>query len=187
MDPKDEKVCSKCGVVKAKTEFSRRPERACGTRSRCKECERPRYRNWCANNRELAREQGRRYYRGKGKLRLTNLRKNSLNYKILDNLRRRINKAVRNGSKSQSTVRLLGCSLTEFRMYLESKFDVGMSWENYGKFGWHIDHIMPCAVFDLSRPDHQKRCFHFSNMQPMWAADNIRKHAKVSSNQFNLL
>jgi hypothetical protein len=52
---------------------------------------------------------------------------------------------------------------------------------------WHIDHIMPCAIFDLTRPEHQKRCFHFSNLQPMFASKNLKKHAKVITNQFNLL
>lgn len=78
--------------------------------------------------------------------------------------------------KTDQTFKLLGCSFPSFMIYLESRFEPGMSWENYGVKGWHIDHIMPCLMFDLSKPEHQKVCFHFSNMQPMWAHDN---HAKT--------
>lgn len=54
-----------------------------------------------------------------------------------------------------------------------------MTWANYGKSGWHIDHIKPCASFDLSDPDQQKACFHYSNLQPLWAFDNLSKGAKL--------
>jgi DNA/RNA endonuclease G (NUC1) len=54
-----------------------------------------------------------------------------------------------------------------------------MNWENYGKNGWHIDHIIPCASFDLTDPKQQKNCFHYTNLQPLWAADNIRKSDKI--------
>ena len=49
-----------------------------------------------------------------------------------------------------------------------------MTWQNYGD-GWHIDHIHPCAAFDLTDPEQQKACFHWSNLQPLWAIDNFRK------------
>jgi hypothetical protein len=76
--------------------------------------------------------------------------------------------------------------MDDFKIYLESKFEPGMSWGNYGYRGWHVDHIVPCALFDLSKPAHVRRCFHFSNLQPLWAQDNLRKGVQ-SSNQFNLL
>jgi hypothetical protein len=96
-------------------------------------------------------------------------------FKIRCNLRARLSMLVRKSatSKTSRTFDLLGCSLPSFMIYLESKFEIGMAWGNYGK--WHIDHIMPCAIFDLTKVDHQKRCFHFSNMQPLWAVDNRRK------------
>jgi hypothetical protein len=53
-----------------------------------------------------------------------------------------------------------------------------MSWDNYGFRGWHIDHKKPCALFDLSLPEQQRECFHFSNLQPLWAADNLAKGVK---------
>lgn len=54
-----------------------------------------------------------------------------------------------------------------------------MSWDNYGYRGWHIDHIKPCASFDLTDPNQREQCFHFSNLQPMWAKDNLSKGAKT--------
>lgn len=99
-------------------------------------------------------------------------------YRIRLNLSHRICRAVKYSGKSAATRELVGCSLTELRLYLEKRFAPGMSWENYGKDGWHIDHIRPCASFDLSDPEQQKQCFHYTNLQPLWALDNIRKGAK---------
>jgi hypothetical protein len=112
-------------------------------------------------------------------------RQNDPNFQITENLRTRIWKAIKvdAGTKQQTTAAMLGCSIASFRMYLESKFEPGMSWENYG-YGWHVDHIMPCAIFDLTKPDHQKRCFHFSNLQPLWANDNLTKRCSVPVDQF---
>jgi hypothetical protein len=93
-------------------------------------------------------------------------------------LRNRINTALTRGAHTRAgrTNELLGCSYQEFARHLESQFEPGMSWEN--RHQWHIDHIRPCASFDLTDPEQQRRCFHWSNMQPLWAEDNLRKHAK---------
>ena len=80
-------------------------------------------------------------------------------------------------AKPNSSIALLGCSVEEFKRHLEKRFASGMSWENYGK--WHLDHIRPCAAFDLTNPIQLAACFHFSNLQPLWAKDNLRKGAKV--------
>lgn len=98
-------------------------------------------------------------------------------------LRVRLNKELRrvNTTKSDRTVSLLGCSIEELRAHLESNFTIGMSWENYGiwqmdkPMTWHIDHIRPCASFDLSDPEQQRECFHWTNLQPLWAIDNLTK------------
>ena len=57
--------------------------------------------------------------------------------------------------------------------YITDKFTENMSWDNYGKFGWHLDHIKPCKRFDLTSKDEQKKCFHYTNMQPLWATNKI--------------
>lgn len=93
------------------------------------------------------------------------------------NLRTRLTEALRRNSKSAKTMDLVGCTLPRLRAHLESLFAPGMSWDNYGK--WHIDHIMPCASFDLLDPAQQRECFHYTNLQPLWAEDNIRKRDKT--------
>lgn len=101
----------------------------------------------------------------------------SINHRLKVILRTRLYKAVRGIAKCSKTVNLLGCSIESFKLYIESRFEVGMSWENYGT--WHIDHILPCAIFDMKREDHQRTCFHFSNLQPLWALENIKKGVKI--------
>lgn len=82
--------------------------------------------------------------------------------------------------KSARTLELLGCSLEFLRQHLESQFKPGMTWENYGLRGWHIDHKRPCASFDLTDAAQQHECFHFSNLQPLWAKENLLKNAKYA-------
>ena len=100
-------------------------------------------------------------------------------YRIGKNIRRRIREVLKGNSKSEETIKLLGCSISELEKYLESKFIENMSWDNYGVNGWHIDHIKPCASFDLTDPEQQKECFHYSNLQPLWATDNIKKGSRT--------
>ena len=112
-----------------------------------------------------------------------NKRKTDLNYKLTDNLRNRVRKTLNGKSKSKNTLKLLGCSVDFLKKHIESQFEPGMSWENYGFDGWHMDHIVPCASFDLSDPEQQQKCFHYSNLQPLWAKDNISKSAKLDWNK----
>jgi hypothetical protein len=115
----------------------------------------------------------------------TNKRQIDINYKILGNLRARINKALKRNRKSTHTVKLLGCSIRHLKKYLKSKFRRGMSWNNHGTGWngkgmkeWHIDHIKPCASFDLSKPSEQRKCFHYTNLQPLWAEENLAKRQR---------
>jgi hypothetical protein len=100
--------------------------------------------------------------------------------KIAGACRVRVYAAIKRHStrKSSGTINLIGCSVEVLMCHLESQFVEGMSWENYGK--WHIDHIKPCASFDLTDPAQQRACFHFTNLQPLWAADNQSKGAKLN-------
>lgn len=99
-------------------------------------------------------------------------------YKVACSLRSRISSLIRKAGvkKEMRSTELLGCSIDEFRKYLETQFKVGMAWSNYGK--WHIDHIVPCCSFDLTNVDEQKKCFHYTNQQPLWANDNLKKSGK---------
>ena len=101
------------------------------------------------------------------------------NFRIKTYIKRNIrNSLFRHGKqrKATSTTKLLGCSIDFLRGYLEARFQKGMNWGNYGK--WHIDHIIPCAEFDLRNPVQQQQCFHYTNLRPLWAFDNISKKDK---------
>ena len=95
-------------------------------------------------------------------------------YKLIHNMRRRLRKAVKGyGDKYDTTMNLVGCNSIKLREYIEAKFTEGMTWENQDS--WHIDHIQPCCSFDLTIEEEQKKCFHFTNLQPLWAIDNLKK------------
>lgn len=109
------------------------------------------------------------------------------NFKLKQNIRDAIRKAFKNNTKSGRTVELLGCSIEYLRQYLENQFTEGMTWSNYGLHGWHLDHIIPVSYFDLSDPEQQKRAWHYTNLRPMWAIDNIQKSNKIIEIQLVLL
>jgi len=100
-------------------------------------------------------------------------------FKLVKTLRSRLGSAIRNQNaiKSDETLKLVGCSIPFLRDYLEAKFTEGMKWDNHGK--WHIDHIKPCASFDLLHKKQQRKCFHYKNLQPLWAQENLSKGAKT--------
>lgn len=105
-------------------------------------------------------------------------RKEDINFRLAGNLRSRMALAVRYNWKSGSTVDDLGCSIEELKKYLESQFDEEMSWDNYGLDGWHIDHIKPLTSFDLTNEEQFKEACHYTNLQPLWAKDNLSKGSK---------
>jgi hypothetical protein len=107
------------------------------------------------------------------------------NYHISKLLRSRVLKVLNGMMKSAPTLELLGCSLEYLRQHLQSRFRRGMTWGNHGK-RWHIDHIIPCASWDLSDPRQQRLAFHFTNLRPLGASENRRKHAKVTEPQMAL-
>jgi hypothetical protein len=102
--------------------------------------------------------------------------------KLANRMRARILKAIRTqqAAKSETTLQLLGCSVEQLMRHLESLWTEGMSWENHSYHGWHIDHIKPCAMFDLKDPEQQKACFNFKNLQPMWGKENQKKSDRLS-------
>ncbi len=101
-----------------------------------------------------------------------------LNYKLSHLLRNRFKSALKNNKKDESVIDLIGCTIDFFKIYIEDMFTEGMSWDNNGK-KWHLDHIIPVDAFDLKKIEAQKICFHFSNMQPLWKADNLIKQNKI--------
>lgn len=106
---------------------------------------------------------------------LKRYRKRNLNYRLSESLRTRLNRAISGNYKSGSAVSDLGCTINEFKKYLEAQFQPGMNWENWGVNGWHIDHIKPLSSFDLTVNEELKKACHYTNLQPLWAKDNIIK------------
>lgn len=102
--------------------------------------------------------------------------KEDIGYRLLQRCRTRIYQALKGQIKSKRTRKLIGCSVEKLKQHLESQFQEGMSWDNYGE--WHVDHIRPCAMFDFTRAEDQLECFHYTNLQPLWAEDNQRKSDK---------
>ena len=100
-------------------------------------------------------------------------------FKIKRNLRRRVHHALMGNNKSDNTIALLGCSVEFFKSYIEDQWVEGMDWTNYSPSGWHIDHIKECHTFDLSDPEQQRECFHYSNQRPLWAKDNLSRPKKL--------
>jgi hypothetical protein len=195
------KTCGECKINKSTDQFHKDSSKISGFTSYCKECK-TLYRK---NNIEQFRARKLKWYQKKKlqkslipkqkKIKDKNYkpahklkrkekerlqRQTDLNFRMLGNLRTRIYHAMKKDTKGKKTKELLGCSIQEFKIYLESKFREGMSWDNYGKYGWHIDHIIPCSMFDLTNFEQQQKCFHYSNLQPLWAIDNLKKYNKSS-------
>jgi hypothetical protein len=136
-------------------------------------------------NKDKRKEYDKKYRFGKTRHKyLENKRKNSrkryhnnIQNKLGELLRVRLYTAlkVQGIKKNNSTMELVGCSKEELIQHLESQFKDGMCWQNWSLNGWHIDHIRPVSSFDLSDPTQIKECFHFSNLQPLWAIENLQK------------
>lgn len=122
-------------------------------------------------------------YGKKNRVKLNALRKKAyhsdVNTKLRMSLRNRVNKMLRNGQKKGSAIKDLGCSVEELKIWLESQFKPGMTWENWKLDGWHIDHIIPLSSFDLSNIEQFKKACHYTNLQPLWWYENLKKHARI--------
>ncbi len=122
---------------------------------------------WRKKNKEKIKRDKQEYW---------HIKKNDTVFKVKEYLRHRIYSALKGNTKSLSTMFLIGCEIDYLMYLIQEKFTEGMSWDNYGD--WHIDHIKPCAKFDLSKPSEQVKCFNFTNLQPLWAKDNLKKGSK---------
>jgi hypothetical protein len=102
-------------------------------------------------------------------------------FKIMQNLRSNLWKLItrkRNIIKNKQTRELIGCSVEELKIHIESQFLTGMNWENYSYETWHIDHIIPLSLAQTMDDIIRLKLMHYTNLQPMWAKDNIRKSNK---------
>lgn len=193
------KICNQCKKEKTILEYSRDKYAKDGFTSFCKECRNTKskiwhQKNYLENKEEVLiknsewrksnwdkvynqrKESGyckrsrKKWYHKKGKF--------NINWVISERIRHRIRNVLNGKVKSKSTLELLGCSIDDLKNHLQSKFYANMSWDNYGSY-WHIDHIRPCASFNLENEEEQKICFHYSNLQPLTAKDNLSKGARL--------
>ena len=99
-------------------------------------------------------------------------------FKLVHNLRKRISDVlkVKKTNNSGKGSKLFGCTSQQLRDHLENQFQPGMTWENYGE--WHVDHIVPVSSFNLNDIEQRNKCYNYTNLQPLWAEDNIKKSDK---------
>lgn len=198
------KKCNICNQIKPITSFHKGKGYKAGVRPYCKECIHKIKINYYFKHKKSISKRQRQYYikhkekileyhknyriinkeKRKDTIKRSDIKcqerinkyKNQAYVKIAHRLRNRIRLVLIGISKSASTLNLLGCSFKFLKKHLESQFTEGMTWENYGIGGWEIDHILPCARFNLNKIEEQKRCFHYSNLQPLWYYENRAKN-----------
>lgn len=202
----EEKKCKKCNEVKLLIEFGKHARRKDGIDTYCKKCKIVMSRKYQAENKEKVKhikkisdskwydsnkdkklatnkkwkedniDHNRKWYREYK----SNRQKNDVNFKLISNIRTRLWYAIKDNYKSGSAVRDLDCTIPEFKSHIESLFQEGMAWENWSLHGWHIDHIVPLSTFDLSNREELLKACHYTNLQPLWAKDNLSKSNKTS-------
>lgn len=197
-----EKECKSCKVLKGINNFKEESFSKTGYSELCKECEiekdkeirlnslqhskeyNKKYRdknyNILLNKQREFREKNREYVNARYREYFAYRMNNDIQFKTRYVIRRLCNTAIRNqkAKKLFKIENLIGISLAKVKLWLEMNFEEGMNWDNYGLNGWTIDHIEPCANFDLSDPEEQKKCMHWSNLTPMWHKDNNAKNNK---------
>lgn len=183
------KKCAKCKNEFPLENFPKDSSNKSGYRSYCFPCNRAKINRVASqrkdkryqynkDNRDIIKEYNQEYYGKNKEIFQSNYKKylqTNPQFKIIHNTRVRINKALKHNYKNSSSLELLGCDLDYYKQYLENQFKSDMTWENYGAL-WDIDHIKPCASFDLSLEEEQKKCFHYLNTQPLYKIDNQRKN-----------
>jgi 5-methylcytosine-specific restriction endonuclease McrA len=198
MENEKNKICTGCNTLKPLSEFYKDSSKKDGVEVKCKLCkkiQKAKYyilnrdklcaqsRIWAIGNKEKVRTirrktQIKREYLQKTYEKRKKKRNTDPLFKLADCVRSRINKVFRGESKSKKTLDILGCTFKELIKYTEKLFQPGMSWENHGRIGWHIDHIIPLSSAK-NKEELLKLC-HYTNLQPLWALDNLKKSNKIS-------
>lgn len=198
------KICPRCSTEKLISEFSKNKLTKDGLQSACKECKRKEQIKTKLDNPEKLKEIYQRWYskdinkkkhyirtkqysnnhpevlkkairKWKLKTDYDNQRyKNDTNFKIKSILRSRIYEALKGNIKKSSSTKLLGCSIQNYKKYIESQFKPEMNWNNWGQI-WEIDHKLSCSNFNLSKLGEQKKCFNYKNTQPLFKTTKIAK------------
>lgn len=201
----EKKICSKCGIEKGVCEFYKNSKNPNIYRAQCKKCMNESSLSYHKKNSKIISEKNRKFRLenpevNKEKCRL--YKKNNPDYfkkwieknkehrkkyineynsnpknKIKNSLRSRINEILNKKYNNPRTLELIGCDYDFFIKYIENKFTDGMSWDNYGYYGWHIDHIIPVSLAKTKEDVY--RLYHYTNLQPLWSKDNLKKSNKL--------
>lgn len=192
--PNTHKICTKCQSLKEiVTNFNKKSNNNLEYRAACKTCQSNNFLVYYNNNLDKIRDKGKEYREKNSDLIKLNRKLNrqkdtykswSKKYKsqphirVADACRTRINTAIKlyNLNKTKHSIEYLGCDIDSLINHIQSKFSPGMTWDNYGE--WHLDHIRPCCSFDLTKDEEVDKCFHYTNLQPLWAEDNLSKAAQ---------
>lgn len=194
-------MCGKCKIYKNASDFCINKALKDGLNYMCKECSKTYYKENKVRfeaTRLRTKEYQRKYnslYRKNNKEALAVYRaiygvtymstyvkkrmKEDIQFKLSFLLRGRLRDALKSNAKKGSAVRDLGCTIQELKQYLEAKFKPGMTWDNWSLKGWHIDHIIPISAFDLTDREQLLKACHYTNLQPLWAKDNLRKGNRI--------
>ena len=176
----DSKQCCECKEIKKSFEFFKRNYSVDKLANYCKKCSKRRNRKYYNSNKETISIK-RKEYNLKNKEKI-NLRrriksKEDNNFKIRMALSRQLYTALKriNSIKNKSIIKIIDIPIPQIKEYIESLFENGMTWENYGNDGWEIDHIVPSCAYNLIKQEEQKKCFHHLNLRPCWAETEIAK------------
>lgn len=189
------KVCTKCGENKTLDLFQK--SKRGGYSFRCKSCisiikklyysaniEKNRSLklvSYYRNKEKILQKRAEYYEKNKEVIKARNvaitrrLRQTNPTVKIASNVRTRLRYALKKHHGAESMESLLGCTMDELKLHLESQFTESMSWNNYSHSGWHIDHIRPLCEFDLSDPLQLAEACHYTNLRPLWSRENMRR------------
>ena len=165
--------CPKCKKIKPKKQMCAHPQYP---RCWCKECRRKA--QYAANvaHPERRKASNKRTYLKQKIDPVKHLRKT-----IRDRLSQAMKRYAGGVNVNGSKLRYLGCSAEDACIYIEQQFKKGMTWNNHGMKGWHIDHVIPLVAFNLTYEDQRRKAFHYTNLQPLWAHDNFAKQGKMPS------
>lgn len=173
----DTKTCSICDMNKSINDFNKNQKNKDGRRTECRLCQSSKQKLYTKNNSNKIKN-----YRITNKVKINKhkalKKKTDIQYRLQCNLRTRFCNAVKDNFKSGSAVSDLGCTIADFKLYIEKEFVEGMTWDNWGRCTWHLDHKIPLSKFDLTNRQELLRAVHYTNLQPMWAKENLEKAAK---------
>ena len=190
------KRCTKCLEIKDFNLFTPQKTGYMGIKAQCKKCDTEYDKQFQSKNNtrterdktDKAKQYRKKYvvenidwWRKYEREYRNNRRKEDIFFKIKGNLSSRLSDIINKKNLSANTFELIGCDRETFIKHIESKFTKKMTWENYGLKGWHIDHIIPLSLFDLTKEEEVKKACHYVNLQPLWWEDNLKKGNKLGT------